>query len=105
MTYLCWSYVAVSEAARSGRMWLRRAWYQSLHTSSLNHASGVLYIVVHGAGTLKSKSCCCCCACAALLASGAKGMDGHPMYPCAKLKLDQLFLQWLSLPESQTLVS
>jgi hypothetical protein len=27
------------------------------------------------------------------------------MYPCAKLKLDQLFLQWLSLPESQTLVS
>lgn len=32
-------------------------------------------------------------------------MDGHPMYPCAKLKLDQLFLQWLSLPESQTLVS
>lgn len=31
-------------------------------------------------------------------------MDGHPMYPCAKLKLDQLFLQWLSLPESQTLV-
>lgn len=34
----------------------------------------------------------------------AKGMDGHPMYPCAKLKLDQLFLQWLSLPESQTLV-
>jgi hypothetical protein len=42
---------------------------------------------------------------ASLLASGAKGMDGHPMYPCAKLKLDQLFLQWLSLPESQTLVS
>lgn len=34
-----------------------------------------------------------------------KGMDSHPMYPCAKLKLDQLFLQWLSLPESQTLVS
>lgn len=32
-------------------------------------------------------------------------MDNHPMYPCAKLKLDQLFLQWLSLPESQTLVS
>lgn len=37
-------------------------------------------------------------------ATAAKGMDGHPMYPCAKLKLDQLFLQWLSLPESQTLV-
>jgi hypothetical protein len=36
---------------------------------------------------------------------GKGGMDGHPMYPCAKLKLDQLFLQWLSLPESQTLVS
>lgn len=32
-------------------------------------------------------------------------MDSHPMYPCAKLKLDQLFLQWLALPESQTLVS
>jgi hypothetical protein len=27
------------------------------------------------------------------------------MYPCAKLKLDQLFLQWLSLPDSQQLVS
>lgn len=26
------------------------------------------------------------------------------MYPCAKLKLDQLFLQWLSLPDSQALV-
>ncbi|KAI8474731.1 MAG: hypothetical protein J3K34DRAFT_366052 [Monoraphidium minutum] len=27
------------------------------------------------------------------------------MYPCAKLKLDQLFLQWLSLPDSQALVT
>eukprot|EP00882_Tetradesmus_deserticola_P009920 GHRQ01010481.1.p1 GENE.GHRQ01010481.1~~GHRQ01010481.1.p1 ORF type:complete len:405 (+),score=200.32 GHRQ01010481.1:358-1572(+) len=34
-----------------------------------------------------------------------KGVDSHPMYPCAKLKLDQLFLQWLSLPDSQQLVS
>lgn len=41
----------------------------------------------------------------AVLVDAGKGMDGHPMYPCAKLKLDQLFLQWLSLPESQTLVS
>eukprot|EP00879_Flechtneria_rotunda_P033834 GHRR01037647.1.p1 GENE.GHRR01037647.1~~GHRR01037647.1.p1 ORF type:complete len:109 (-),score=11.50 GHRR01037647.1:146-472(-) len=37
--------------------------------------------------------------------AAGKGLDNHPMYPCAKLKLDQLFLQWLSLPDSQTLVS
>ena len=42
---------------------------------------------------------------AAAKAGGGGGMDGQPhMYPCAKLKLDQLFLQWLSLPESQSLV-
>jgi len=29
---------------------------------------------------------------------------GPARYPCSKLKLDQLFLQWLSLPESNTLV-
>ncbi|KAF8065627.1 B''ALPHA [Scenedesmus sp. PABB004] len=38
-------------------------------------------------------------------AAGPKSLDSHPMYPCAKLKLDQLFLQWLSLPDSQALVS
>ena len=36
--------------------------------------------------------------------SSGRGLDSHPMYPCAKLKLDQLFLQWLSLPDSQALV-
>eukprot|EP00878_Enallax_costatus_P011414 GHUV01011917.1.p1 GENE.GHUV01011917.1~~GHUV01011917.1.p1 ORF type:complete len:455 (+),score=124.40 GHUV01011917.1:298-1662(+) len=36
---------------------------------------------------------------------GGKTLDNHPMYPCAKLKLDQLFLQWLSLPDSQQMVS
>jgi serine/threonine-protein phosphatase 2A regulatory subunit B'' len=35
----------------------------------------------------------------------AHGGAGGPVYPCAKLKLDQLFLQWLSLPESQRLVA
>jgi hypothetical protein len=35
----------------------------------------------------------------------AAGLENHPMYPCAKLKLDQLFLQWLALPDSQQLVS
>lgn len=36
---------------------------------------------------------------------GKPGLEAtNPMYPCAKLKLDQLFLQWLSLPDSQTLV-
>lgn len=47
---------------------------------------------------------CCLLSAVRLIPLPAKGMDGHPMYPCAKLKLDQLFLQWLSLPESQTLV-
>ncbi|WIA36470.1 hypothetical protein OEZ86_007771 [Tetradesmus obliquus] len=37
--------------------------------------------------------------------AAGKSLDSHPMYPCAKLKLDQLFLQWLSLPDSQQLVS
>jgi hypothetical protein len=55
-------------------------------------------------GTGCQPGCCCCCFAAAPFLFPAKGMDGHPMYPCAKLKLDQLFLQWLSLPESQTLV-
>lgn len=27
------------------------------------------------------------------------------IYTCSKLKLDSLFLQWVSLPESQQLVS
>ncbi len=38
--------------------------------------------------------------------SGRGSSEGgaHPAYPCAKLKLDQLFLQWLSLPDSQHLV-
>lgn len=29
---------------------------------------------------------------------------GSARFPCSKLKLDNLFLQWLSMPESQTLV-
>ena len=37
--------------------------------------------------------------------SSGKGLEGNPVYPCAKLKLDQLFLHWLGLPESQNLVS
>lgn len=39
------------------------------------------------------------------LAPGYKGADYPPVFPCSKLKLDQLFLHWLSLPESQELVS
>jgi hypothetical protein len=41
---------------------------------------------------------------AGLASSSGRTLDSHPMYPCAKLKLDQLFLQWLSLPDSQALV-
>lgn len=37
--------------------------------------------------------------------SSGKTLDVGPAYPCAKLKLDQLFLHWLALPDSQTLVS
>jgi hypothetical protein len=65
-----------------------------------------------------ARSCVLCCAGAAppptpprpapaagLASSSGRGqLDSHPMYPCAKLKLDQLFLQWLSLPDSQALV-
>jgi hypothetical protein len=36
--------------------------------------------------------------------SGSDGA-GPARFPCSKLKLDQLFLQWLSLPESNSLVS
>jgi len=39
-----------------------------------------------------------------MASSSGRTLDSHPMYPCAKLKLDQLFLQWLSLPDSQALV-
>lgn len=39
------------------------------------------------------------------LAPGFRGGDYPPVFPCSKLKLDQLFLHWLSLPESQDLVS
>eukprot|EP00775_Hariotina_reticulata_P013808 gene13808-13929_t len=39
------------------------------------------------------------------LGKTATALENHPMYPCAKLKLDQLFLQWLALPDSQQLVS
>jgi hypothetical protein len=33
------------------------------------------------------------------------GETVHARYPCSKLKLDNLFLHWLSLQETQQLVS
>lgn len=36
--------------------------------------------------------------------SGSSSEQGTTRFPCSKLKLDNLFLQWLSLPESQKLV-
>lgn len=37
-------------------------------------------------------------------ASRSSSEQGTTRFPCSKLKLDNLFLQWLSLPESQKLV-
>lgn len=37
-------------------------------------------------------------------AAGARQSQAQPAFACSKLKLDQLFLQWLALPEAQQLV-
>lgn len=50
-----------------------------------------------------SYSCCYADCCAGPGGQSRPNLDALPSFPCAKLKLDQLFLQWLS--ENQTLVS